>query len=161
MEILNDAARRLQAHIPVVLSDPGLDKIYKEHSEYLNPVYPCGVDSVDALAMIIEWAQQNHDFVTGQCSVAMVSPHPVLTDFVLAVMAQVFMEKGSSLGRYVRTQLTFQSLLDVANKAPGTVVIPADRLTIGSNLYNIGSEVRAMFSSTKRYGKGGFFYRDI
>jgi hypothetical protein len=29
MEILNDAARRLQAHIPVVFSDMGLDKIYK------------------------------------------------------------------------------------------------------------------------------------
>ena len=157
MEILNEAARRLQAHIPVVLSDPGLDEIYKEHLEYLSPVYPCGVDSTDAFAMIMKWGQQNHDFVAGQCSVAMVSPHPVLTDFGLAVMAKVFMKKGSSLGRYVRTQLTIQSLLDVANKSPGTVVIPADRLTIGSNLYNIGSEVRAMFSSLDDMGKAVFF----
>jgi len=157
MEILNDAARRLQAHIPVVLSDLGLDKIYKEHSEYLNPVYPIGVDPANGFSMIMEWARQNHDFVAGQCSIAMVSPHPVLTDFGLAVMAQVFLEKGSSLGRYVRTQLTPQSLLDVANKAPGTVVIPADRLTIGSNLYNIGSEVRAIFSSLDDMGKAVFF----
>lgn len=157
MEILNDAAKRLQAHIPVVLSDIGLDKIYEEHSEYLNPVYPCGVDSANGFPMIMEWAGQNHDFVAGQCSVAMVSPHPVLTDFGIAFMAKVFLEKGSNLGRFVRTQLTPQSLLEVANKAPGTVVIPADRLTIGSNLYNIGSEVRAMFSSLDDMGKAIFF----
>ena len=157
METLNDTAKRLQAHIPVVLTDLGLDKIYKEHSEYLNPVYPCDVDSINGFSMIMEWATQNQALVAGQCSVAMVSPYPVLTDFGIAVMARVYLEKGSSLGRYVRTQLTPQSLLDVANKAPGTVVIPADRLTIGSNLYNIGSEVRAMFSSLDDMGKAIIF----
>jgi hypothetical protein len=157
MEILNDAARRLQAHIPVVLSDLDLDKIYKEHSEYLNPVYPCSIELANEFSMIMEWAQQNYDFVAGQCSVALVSPYSVLTDFGIAIMAKVFLEKASSLGRYARTQLTPQSLLDVANKAPGAVVIAAEKLTIGSNLYNIGSEVRAMFSSLNDMGKAVFF----
>jgi len=157
LEILNDVARRLQAHIPVVLSDLGLDKIYKKHLDYLNPVHPCRADSIKGLSEIKEWARENHDFVAGQCSIALVSPHPVLTDFGLAVMAHAFQEKGSSLGRFVLAQLTPQSLLDGANKAPGTVVAPAERLTIGSNLYNISSEVRAMFSSLGSTGKAVVF----
>jgi AAA domain (Cdc48 subfamily) len=157
MENLNDAARRLQAHIPVPLSDLSLDKIYKEHSEYLNPVYPCGVEAINGYSKIIEWARENHDFVAGQCSIAMVSPYPILVEFGLAIMAKVFIEKGSSLGRLIKTQLTPQSLLNAAREAPGTIVVSAEKLTIGSNLYSISSEARAMFSSLDAMGKAILF----
>jgi len=153
LETLNDAARRLQAHIPVVLSDLDLDKIYKKHLDYLEPVHPCRADSIKGLSEIKEWARANHNFVAGQCPIALVSPHSVLTDFGLAVMAHAFQKKGFSLGRFVLAQLTPQSLIEGATKAPGTVVVPAERLTIGSNLYNISSEVRAMFSSLAGTGK--------
>jgi hypothetical protein len=157
METLNDAAKRLQAHIPLVITDLSLDMIYKEHAEYLKPVYPCSVDSANDLSIIKEWARQNHDFVAGQCSVAIVSSYPVLTHFGIAFMARDFLEKGSSLGLFFRNQLTPQLLLELASKAPGSIVIPADRLTIGSNLYNIGIEVRAMFSSLSDMGKALIF----
>jgi AAA domain (Cdc48 subfamily) len=157
MEILNDAARRLQAHIPAVISNLDLDKIYKEYSEHLNPVYPCSIEPANGLSRIIKWARQNYEFVSGQCSIAIVSSYPILTNFGTAIMAKVFIEKASSLGQCVRTQLTPQTLLDIALKAPGTVVIPAEKLTMGSNLYNIGSDVRAMFSSLNDTGKAVIF----
>lgn len=155
LEILNDMARRLQAHIPAVSKD--LDRIYKKHSEYLEAVHPCCLDSIKGFSDIMEWARENHDFLAGQCSIALVSPYPVLTDFSLSLMARACQEKGSSLGRFYPTQLTPPSLLEVANKAPGTVVVPADRLTMGGNLYNISTEVRAMFSSLAARGKAVIF----
>lgn len=164
LEILNDVARRLQAHIPAVSLNPDLDKIYKKHAEYLKAVFPCRVDPVKGFSEIMEWSRENRDFVAGQCSIALVSSYPVLSDFSLAVMARVFQEKGSSLGRFLPTQLTPKSLLEVVKKAPGSVVVSAERLIIGSNLYNMGSEVRALFSSLDDMGKAVLFtgtYEDL
>jgi len=164
LETLNDVARRLQVHIPAVSLDPDLDKIYKDHAEYLKAVFPCRVDPVKGFSEIMKWSRENHDFVAGQCSIALVSSYPVLTDFSLAVMARVFQEKGSSLGRFLPTQLTPKSLLEVVKKAPGSIVVSAEKLIIGSNLYNMGSEVRALFSSLDDMGKAVVFtgtYEDL
>lgn len=152
LEILNDVARRLQAHIPAVSLDPDIDKTYEKHAEYLKAVSPCRVDPVKGFSQIMKWSQENRNFIAGQCSIALVSSYPVLTDFCLAVMARVFKEKGSSLGRFLPAQLTPKSLLEVVKKAPGSVVVSAERLIIGSNLYNLNSEVRALFSSLDDMG---------
>ncbi|BBO80665.1 hypothetical protein DSCO28_12310 [Desulfosarcina ovata subsp. sediminis] len=157
LETLNDRAKRLQADIPVTVVEPDLDKIYKDHLEYLNPVYPCGADEINGLPTMTDWAQENYDLLAARCSVAIVSPDSVLTDFGLAIMAFVFLKKGSSLGRFVQTQLTTQLLLEMANKAPGIIVVPADRLTMGTNPYSMGRDVQSLFSSLKSMGRTVLF----
>ncbi len=93
MEILNDTARSLQAHIPAVSLNPDLDKTYEKHAEYLKAVFPCRVNRLKGSCEIMKWSRENHNFVTGQCSIAVVSSYPVMTDFSLAVMARVLQER--------------------------------------------------------------------
>lgn len=136
---LQELTKLLQAELPLVpKSRERLRKLYKDLSEVLEPVYTW--DAGVAGESLQEWAREVIDYLMASTCVALTAPDAITLDLALAECARVADEWGQSLGRLLLPGLNGQKLLELAHKAPGLVVVPAVRLTLGSNVYELANE---------------------
>ncbi|MCI0604936.1 AAA family ATPase [bacterium] len=141
---LEALAKTLQAQLPRSLRQPELAKLYDQFFDIVEPVYALDLDTTTLNREWIDWAKLTMDFLSGSACVALPACYPISEDFALALLATAAIETGVSIGRYVAPLSSPKSLVDTAKKAPGTVAMPAMRLSLGTNAYELANEVQAM-----------------
>ncbi|MEW6386509.1 MAG: AAA family ATPase [Thermodesulfobacteriota bacterium] len=147
LERLEELARILQEELPVIPDETHLAKLYKELEEILEPVRAWEDPSSGPGTILGEWAVETVDFLLGSSSVALAAPFPVALDFALAVCARLSQHWGRTLGRLLLPAINSQKLVELSLKAPGIVVVPAPRLSLGSSLYELGSDTKNLLAS--------------
>jgi hypothetical protein len=144
---LNELARFLQAEMPELEDDNALQERYGEFKESLEPIPPCPERFIPLAQEIVSWAGETVDFLWGSASVAIAAPSKVAVEFALGVLARILQGFGQSLGRLLLPSIGSKGLLELSGKAPGTVVIPAIRLSLSASPYELGHEMTAFLQS--------------
>jgi len=144
---LDQLARSLQAEVPVVLSDAELVKLYQPMAEFLDPVPAWQGPGVESGTHWGEWAGDIGNYLLGSSSVAVASPLTVEGDFALAVLAHVVQRFKRTLGKVKLPAVSARTLVELSQKAPGLVVVPAMSLSLGTSPYELGNEMRALLST--------------
>lgn len=154
---LKKLAKALQEELPVPKTDSDLQKQYSKFSGALEPIQPVGSGDVQDFTELVDWAQETGDFLAGSISVAVASPFPVALDFSLSLLAQVSLKSGKSLGRLIAPAINARGLLDMTKQAPGIIVVDGVRITLGTNPYEMGNEMRALLAALTSSGKPVIF----
>ncbi len=157
VERLNGVARSLQAEMPRRLNPDRLDEQYKGLGEHLQPVHPWEVQDGSDQTTLREWAGQVQAFLQGGASVALVSPYAVARELSLAVLASVTAESGRSLGLTVSPRINAATLIQIVEKAPGTVAVPGSSISLGSNAYEMSNEMRSLLRVLSSRGRPAVF----
>jgi hypothetical protein len=155
---LDELARSLQEELPVLKSDSDLKELYKEVADILEPIRALlEDDEIQAGPELVSWAHETWDFLSGSASVAIVSAYSVVVDFALSVLALVSQKVGKSLGQFMPPAINARKLLELARKAPGIVVLPAVRISLGTNPYELGNEMLTLLSALSAANKPVIF----
>jgi hypothetical protein len=150
-------ARSLQNSLPEIADESGLEKLYGEFSEFLDPVIPAGEKLLESNPEMGEWTEKTAAYLDGMLSVAISSPHELMREYAVACIARRMMRSGQSLGLVKVPAINSKSVLELAAKAPGIVVVPVDRLRMGTNIYETASEVLPMLSVLRSEGHCAIF----
>jgi hypothetical protein len=140
----DEAAKKFQAELPLTYDERDLDALYEGVSSFVAPVRGWGPDCA---AAGLDWARETFDFLRAHCSVAVVAPYPILSDYCISALAAAAQECGTTLGQIVLPSVNAKTLVGLAREAPGTVVVPAERMSLGSSQYEIGNEIPALLSA--------------
>ena len=144
---LNQLAILLQENLPRSLNATHIKELYKAFKGALDATLPWPLPEDGSLDALDMWADETFDFVDGSSNIAIASPHPVELNLALAVLAGNAARRGSSLGALTAPTVNAKALLDLAAKAPGPVIVPAVRLSLGSSPYELGNEIQALLAS--------------
>jgi len=144
---IDKLARILQAELPVIRTDFELVKLYKNFAETLEPVHPWQADGSKAGAMLLNWARETIDFLTGSSCVAIASSSSSTVNIALAAMALASQEVGRSLGQLIFPAISAKRLVELTRKAPGTIVVPAVKVSLGTSPYELGNAMQALLAS--------------
>lgn len=157
VEKLNAIARALQAEMPRSLDHTDLKEQYKGLSEHLQPVYPWKLRDTPQNEKLREWADDTHRFLQGGASVALVSPFPLVRELSLAVLAGVLTDAGQTLGSTVNPRMKAEVLIQIVEKAPGTVAVHGPSVSLGSNAYEVGNEMDNLLRLLSSQGNPAVF----
>lgn len=141
---IQEMARELQADIPEALSNEALTKQYAEVADVLEPISPMPKVEQVADAAEREWAVASLDYMNGGLPVALVVQDRIVEDYCLGLLASACARRGGSLGRLLLPVINAKGLMDVSRKAPGAVVVPAVRIHLGSNVYDLAGEIHSL-----------------
>lgn len=152
-------AELLHAELPLMENDQELLKLYKNFQDILTPAIPLSLDGdhSERLGGLLSWAQEITDFLMSASSVAIDSPFSGALNLALSALALSLQEFGRSLGLLLRPSVDAKELTELARKAPGIVAIPASRLCMGTNRYEMGNEVRILVSALANANKAVVF----
>ena len=150
-------ARTLRAAMPRIPPADELDRVYKDFSDVLSPITPLDGPGAADPPELGPWSGRVLDLLTAGVSVAVVSPYPVLSDLALSLVAKKIMAAGSSLARVLLPAVNSKILLDLAGKAPGMLALPAVRLSMGNNPYELGNEVQNLLNALSQAGRSVVF----
>jgi hypothetical protein len=150
---VRDLAVAIQAEVPLTTTDDGILAAYKSVADYLEPLMPWNAPS----ELPLDWARETVDFLGGASSIALAAPHAILGDFALAALAYAGKEFGRTFGRILAPTINGRALVEAANTAPGTVVVPAVRLSLGTNPYELGNEMQALLAALTSAGTPALF----
>jgi hypothetical protein len=146
LEKLDELAAAIQREVPVLESLENLANLFGKLEECgLDPVFPWDLKSTSDEAMFA-WAKTTLDCLNGNASVAIEAASPVLESYALASLAHVAGKSGRALGIFGDHAVNPKLIIELAGKAPGIVVVPAIRLSLGTNPYELNHEVQAMLS---------------
>ena len=146
----------IQSYLPAVSRDQDLDRLYAS-SAVLVPVYPWREEGDRLSPLLKSWAEDVLDFLSGSASVALSCPDPTALDFALALLAASAQEIGSSLGKIKAPMVDVKSLVEIAATAPGFIAIPAARISLGTNVYEMGNEIRSLLTTLTEVQKPAVF----
>ncbi len=162
LDLLSEELRRLAALagslrtcLPSPATHTTLLKQYEDIAEVLEPVLPWQTSSTDAL--LAAWARESAAYLSGRSSLALASPWPVVGDLAIAALAQAAGAHGLTLGRVKPPLLNAGMLLGLSEKAPGIVVVPVDRLSLGTNRYDTEHELPALLAALATAGRAMVF----
>lgn len=156
IKCLDDLARSLQSELPVLLVDTDLEKLYKD-SEQFAPVYPYHDEGTADGDMMLEWAEETLDFFNGSCCIAVCAAAKSMVDLALAVLAQVCRKRGTSIGYLMAPTFHTKDLVTLVRKAPGFVTVPAQKMALGINPYDLGKEVLGLLNLLSEMNKPVIF----
>jgi len=154
---IDEMAGRLQAELPVKRSTEDLLKQYEKVADFLKPITPWMAPNSISDPPLQDWARETLDLLSGAVSVAVASPHSLVQEYALAALAGASSELGQSIGQVSVPMINGKALLELTQKAPGIIVVPASRLTLGSNPYEMGHEVQSVLVSLSALGKPAVF----
>jgi len=159
LDKLTQLARALQAELPDHQRAPDLSKIYEPMRDVLEPVHPLAQTSAD----VAEWARVSVDFLMGGATLALALSDDNLSvmDYALAALAAAGWDRQVTLGRLMVPAVNARGVLEIASKAPGIVVVPASRVSLGSNVYELGSETRSLLSVLASSGRAAIFHGSL
>ncbi|MBN1567787.1 MAG: ATP-dependent Clp protease ATP-binding subunit [Acidobacteria bacterium] len=157
LEKLDELAIVIQQEIPALEIPQRLADLFAKLEEFtLEPVYP--LDLIETRdEEILNWAQTTLDCLNGDVSVAIESAFPAAETYALAALAQAAAKLGRVLGIIGEPAINPKSVIELSRKVPGTIVIPAVRLSLGTNAYELNNEVQAMLSQLSLSGHPVFF----
>jgi hypothetical protein len=138
---LDRLAQVLQEELPLVLTEVELAKLYEPVAEFLEPVAAWQGE------VLVEWAEETMDYLMSLGSVALAASLPVESNLALAACAQAGQKFKKTLGRVKLPAINARSLMELSQKAPGLVALPAMNLSLGTSPYELGNEMRALLSS--------------
>lgn len=141
---LQRLARVLQEEVARVRTDAELAKLYEPVAEFLEPVPGWPGSEAEPANLLGDWAAETVDFLLASCSVALASPLPLAGDLALAACAQAVQKFKKTLGRLKLPAVNARVLVELAQKAPGWVVVPVMNLSLGTSPYELGTETQAM-----------------
>ena len=152
-------ARDIQAFLPE--SIPGADARlarYKDLADHLAPVSPLSPLIGEApRPELRKWAEASARLLDGALSLALVSEQGIDQQVALACLAEQLERQGGSLGQLTGTAVGCQGLVELAGKAPGPVALPAIKLRVGANPYEIGNEAQLMLTTLAASGHAALF----
>lgn len=154
LQNLDKLATLLQDSLPLT-SYESLAQMFEKCTDILAPVLPLA-DTLH-LPSLEEWASTTSEFLTCSLNVALVAPSPALGDLALASLASVLMKQGSSLGRLSASAMPAKGLVELAQRAPGVVSLPAASLNLAMNPYEITNEVPGVLASLSQLGRPAVF----
>lgn len=144
---LSEMAKLMQAGLPAALTDSAITQLYAELGGILAPVHPwIASASADAVRLLV-FGRRIMDFLSAGLSIAIASVFPVQLDAALAVIALAARESNRTLGRLVVPSVNARGLLELVRKAPGTIAASVANISLGSNPYELGSEMQALLPS--------------
>jgi hypothetical protein len=143
---LDRLARTLQAEVPVVLSAAELAKLYQPVAEFLDPV-PGWPGPEAESGPWGDWAGDAVDYLLGSSCLAVAAPLPLQGDFALGVLSLAVQRFKQTLGKVKLSAINARTLVELTQKAPGIVALPAMSLSLGTSPYELGNEMRALLST--------------
>jgi hypothetical protein len=150
-------ARSLQKSVPEIADEDELAHIYTGVEDVLDPVIPVRPELLQASGEMSEWTADTAGYLEGLLPVAISASDELMGDYAIACLARHLMTSGLSLGLLHLPAINSAGVVDLAGKAPGIVVVPVERLQIGSNVYEIGNETSSMLSALKTAGRSVVF----
>jgi hypothetical protein len=142
----------LQSKLTVQTNPGDLTEQYKPFAEALTPIAPWEWKD-PAIKPLWDWALETIDFLYANSSVAMAGDDPVTIGAALAMFARVAKQFSTSLGSIILPQCGPEKLLQLVISAPGAVVVPAMRISVGSHTYDFAKEIRALLASLTTLSK--------
>jgi len=130
----------LQEQVPEIQVIPELMDQYKDVSDILDPVLPLKPQLFSECREIQLWGQQVLDYLQGSLSLAIISEFSIVDQFFLAYIADLIKKLQSTIGKIKLPAINMKMLIDIVGKAPGIVTVSANRINIGSNIYEISNE---------------------
>jgi len=152
LESLDKLAQTIQSEIPHLPNEKDLAKLYEQCTDALEPVRPWQGNLPELPPPLTDWAGETLEFVEGSASVAVESAFPVVTQFLLAVLARVATDFGRTLGAVTPTAINAKGLVEIAKKAPGIVTVPAIRISLGTSAYEMANEITCMLTTLSSAG---------
>ena len=140
-------SKTLQEELTPVRSFQDLEKLYEPFPGIMKPVLPWSNDEFLPGPEILVLADEVGNLLAGAVTVALAGASPLAIDHFLAVLANMFFKNGKSLGRVIAPSLSSKLSLELAGKCPGVPVIPAINLSLGSNPYELGHEIKAFLDA--------------
>ena len=156
-------ARRIQEALPgPVPGQADREKHYKGISEVLAPLLPaCAYLEQPLPAALAAWAEDCSAILAGASSIALVAANTVERQLALAAVAQALEDRGSGLGHALPLGIGCQGILELARKAPGFIAVPAAKLRMGVNPYEMANAVAIMLSAMADEGRAAIFSGDM
>jgi hypothetical protein len=140
----------LQAQLPALAMAPELEKLYESVADLLEPVMPVAAPGL----AVAQWAQQTFGLLLGGSSVALAHTSPIVGQYGLAALADAAWQgSGSTVGLIRLHLVNARGLIEIANKAPGVVVVPVERVSLAGNPYDWASEAHAILSTLGASGR--------
>jgi hypothetical protein len=145
---INKLAKILQSSVASSCKYENIEKEYAPFKGSLRPIYPWVPHNDTDAAALLKWANDVYEVLWGSCSVAVSCSHSTGLDLGMAVIAQVMRDSnGRTLGATTVPAVSSKSLVDMAAGAPGYLTINATSISLGTNIYEMGNEVRSTLST--------------
>ena len=141
---IDELAKALQKEIPSPRTHSELDRLFEKDSQVLEPIFPW---NFDLGPRINQWAEETCDFLSGSLCIAVSSPWGICVEFALSALSKAGERSGRAFGRCLPPAINAKAIVEIAGKAPGTLVIPASRISLGTSPYEMGNEMQAMLSA--------------
>jgi len=154
---VEDLAKEIQEGMPVQEADQVLQVRYAGLEELLEPILPLQESQAAVVPQLDDWAQECADLLRASANMVVVSPSTATVDFALSLISRACGEVGTTLGHLLVPAINGKVLIDLANLAPGVVVVPAVRMTLGANPYELGREMTATLAALASAGKPVLF----
>ncbi|MCD6429841.1 MAG: ATP-dependent Clp protease ATP-binding subunit, partial [Deltaproteobacteria bacterium] len=152
VEKLKKKSLELQSKLTVQTNPGDLTEQYKPFAETLTPITPWKWKD-PSIKPLWDWALETIDFLYANSSIALAGDDPVTISTALAILARVAKQFSTSLGSIILPQCGPEKLLQLVNSAPGAVVVPAIRISVGSHTYDFAKEIRALLTSLASLSK--------
>ncbi len=150
---LDELARNLRQELPEIVSDGKLVDVYKKCADLLAPVFP-----VKNFAPEYDgWIEQTSEMLKGSLSIALAVEDPVSEQYSLALLASGLSSVNWSLGRYLPAALPAKGIIEVAQKAPGLIVVSAMRIQIAANIYELSNDMQSALLALQQINKPVLF----
>lgn len=144
---LAEIAKILQAGRPEPPTDSALVALYAGTDGVLAPVHPWPAGVPAGGDELLAFGRRVLGFLSAGLSVAIASAFAVQLEAALAFLALAARECGRTVGRLTLPSVNARGLIELLRKAPGTVAAPVTNISLGSNPYELGSEMQSLLVS--------------
>jgi hypothetical protein len=157
LQTIEKVAKILQVEVPTIKENKDLLKLYKNVRDRIEPVFPYEEKQGPLSVLFKSWALEILDFLNGSLSVALAHTSAVQLNYALARLAHAAGLQGSSIGRCTLPAIGAKGLIDLVARAPGFTAVPATRINMGTNIYEMSNEIQGMLTVMTENGKPALF----
>jgi len=147
LQKIKQLAKLIQAELPASHSYTELEKQYEQHKDIFKMVLPYESLHQPKITHLFAWAHETADFLSSVHCVALVSPDTLSMELALTYLSEICIEYGLSLATPRQSFINAKMIQELANKAPGLIAVPVNRITLGTNPYEIGNELTSLLWS--------------
>ncbi len=142
---LREAAVRVREKIPESVRDLDLESKWSAMGNTVSVV--CPVMSFRDAEEMRECLRGVSNCLLSGCNVALAAERAISSSLILDFLASWGKKLGITLAEVGAGQVTPDQVVAMATKAPGSLVVPALKLAIGANSYNLAKESSSMLAS--------------
>ncbi len=146
LESIDSFAAWIHSELPRQQSMVELEKLYAEHSQVLSPLWPLDVEDLQTLTSLVAWSEETVELLQGSLNVAVAAESQVHQEIALAALTRATLQRGGSVGLVHLPAVSAKNIIEVAKQAPGRVVVPASRISLGISPYEIGDQIQSLLA---------------